>query len=194
MESHCIAPSLCVPPPRKFGVLVVDDESAVRDVLNFGLRQKGFRVWRAAGGQEALKTYWRNRESIDAVLLDVRMPGLDGPQTLVKLRRMTSRLHCCFMSGDLGGYSEQTLRDLGALEIFRKPLMTIELADKLMAIVTDPKLNPSFLEARKTVIRRGPASESAAPKLTFMGAKRIKRTQMRLVADEQAVTDLSSKP
>jgi two-component system, OmpR family, response regulator len=141
---------------RKFGILVVDDEEAVRDVLIFGLRKKGFRVWQASDGRGALKTYWRYRERIDLVLLDVRMPGMDGPQTLIKLRRLTTRVHCCFMSGDLGQYAEQTLLDLGAVGIFRKPLFTIELAEKLMEIVTSPELNPPYGEARRQTIRQGP--------------------------------------
>jgi CheY-like chemotaxis protein len=45
-------------------------------------------VWLAAGGQEALDLYQRHREAIDVVLLDVRMPGLDGPQTLAALRAL----------------------------------------------------------------------------------------------------------
>ena len=38
---------------RKFGVLIVDDEEAVREVLNFGLHNSGFRVWMAANGLAA---------------------------------------------------------------------------------------------------------------------------------------------
>ena len=61
------------------GILVVDDEAGVLRVLDLVLRQQGFAVWPAAGGVEAVELYRRHREAIDVVLLDVCMPGLDGP-------------------------------------------------------------------------------------------------------------------
>ena len=57
-------------PSRKFGVLVVDDAEAVLDVLDYGLKQRGFGVWRAIDGRGALRTYGRYHEQIDIVLLD----------------------------------------------------------------------------------------------------------------------------
>src|SRR3954470_11871134 len=71
---------------RRRGVLVVDDEECVRDVLDAMLRQQGFAVWLAADGWEALEVYRLHLAAIDLVLLDVRMPGLDGPATLTALR------------------------------------------------------------------------------------------------------------
>jgi|GEM_PF-3465880 len=141
---------------RKPGVLIVDDEPAIRYVLGMGMRIEGFRVWLAADGKAALKTYWRHRESIDAVLLDVRMPHMDGPQTLEKLRELTSRIHCCFISGDLGGYTEQNLLQRGAAAVFRKPLLIPDVARKLLELMNDTRLNPSFREARLRQTRIGP--------------------------------------
>jgi len=153
---------------RKFGILVVDDDLAVLDVLCFGLRQRGFSVRSAADGRSALKTYGRHHEEIDIVLLDVRLPDMDGPQVLCKLRRLSSRFHVCFMSGDLGGYSEQALADMGAAAVFRKPLAAIDLAAKLMEIVTDSRLNPSIAEARRRANRRPPPQQTPAPVVTFV--------------------------
>jgi DNA-binding response OmpR family regulator len=153
---------------RKFGLLVVDDDEAVLDVLDYGLKLRGFGVWRAIDGRSALRTYGRYHEQIDIVLLDVRLPDLDGPQTLTKLRKLSTRFHCCFMSGDLGGYTEQALLDMGALAVFRKPLNAVELGEKLMKIATDPRLNPTAAEARRRANRRPPARQPGAPKLEFV--------------------------
>jgi CheY-like chemotaxis protein len=117
--------------PRTPGVLVVDDEGCVRGVLGIGMRRAGFAVWLAADGREALDLYRRHRESIDVVLLDVLMPGLDGPQTLAALRELNPQIRCCFMSGDLGGYTEERLRRLGAAAILQKPFRLDEVADVL---------------------------------------------------------------
>jgi CheY-like chemotaxis protein len=161
---------------RKPGILVVDDDAAVRDVLVFGLRRKGFAVWQAPDGRSGLKKYWRNRDKIDLVLLDIRMPHLDGPQTLIKLRKLSTRVHCCFITGDLGSYTNQALLDLGALAIFRKPLQTYDLAARLLDFVTDPILNPSFTDARRQTIRRRPACPAGpTPPGTVILARNLAR-------------------
>src|SRR4051812_24357350 len=108
-------------PPRKRGILVVDDEEGVRGVLDEAMRRRGFAVWLAAQGQEALDLYRQHGQAIDVVLLDVRMPGLDGPHTLAALQEINPRIRCCFMSGDLGSYAEWQLYNLGAAALIRKP-------------------------------------------------------------------------
>src|SRR5205814_4909737 len=108
--------------PRAYGILVVDDEAAMRGVLNIAMRQQGFVVWLAANGREALDLYRRHRAAIDVILLDVRMPGLDGPQTLAALQEINPHVRCCFMSGDLGSYTEGVLRDFKAAAGLPKPL------------------------------------------------------------------------
>src|SRR5581483_10924218 len=97
-------------PVRTFGILVVDDEECVRTVLDLALRQQGFVVWLAADAQGALDLYRRHHDTIDVVLLDVRMPGSDGPQTLLALQRVNPQVRCGFMSVDLGDYTEEGLR------------------------------------------------------------------------------------
>src|SRR6266511_1810436 len=74
-------------PARHPGVLVVDDDALLRTLLYEVLRQEGFAVWTAANGFEALTLYDLQRGAIDLVLLDVNMPGRDGPETLAALRR-----------------------------------------------------------------------------------------------------------
>ena len=108
--------------PRPHGVLIAADDADVRAGLRDKLRQEGFSVWVAADGQEALDVYRGHCESIDVVLLDVCMPGLDGPRTLAELQEITPRIRCCLMSGHRGRYSEENLRDLGATTVFTKPL------------------------------------------------------------------------
>ena len=116
---------------RAYGILAVDDEEGVRDLLNTSLRRDGFAVWVAANGEEALGLYWHHGQDIDVVLMDVRTPGLDGPQTLAALQVLNPRIRCCFMSGDLGSYTEEGLRSLGAAAVLRKPCRLAEVAQVL---------------------------------------------------------------
>src|SRR5262249_59047688 len=85
-------PGVPLGPPDRPGILVVDDDETVRDVVNAWMRQDGFAVWLVASGREALDLYRRHREDIDVVLLDVQMPGLDGPQTLAAHRDLNPQL------------------------------------------------------------------------------------------------------
>lgn len=114
---------------RTYGILVVDDENCVRDVLKKVLLGRGFRVWLASSGYEGLDVYHRFRARIDVVLLDVCMPELDGPQTLAALRQVAPHVRCCFMSGYLGSHTDRGLRDLGAAAVFEKPFGVLELSE-----------------------------------------------------------------
>ena len=131
--------------PRAYGILVVDDEHHLRVVLGYSMRQQGFAVWLAADGHEALDLYQRHREGIDVVLLDVHMPGPDGPRTLAALRGLNPRLRFCFMSGDLGSYTEGHLRDLGATGVLHKPFPLAETAEGLWRLAGKPEGCPPGL-------------------------------------------------
>jgi DNA-binding response OmpR family regulator len=120
-------------------VLVVDDDDGIRALLDLSLRRHGFAVLLASIGQEGLEIYQRCREKISVVLLDVQMPGLDGPKTLAALRVINPDLRCCFMSGDTGKYTEGELRQCGAAHVFRKPFRIQEVADVLHQILRDPQ-------------------------------------------------------
>jgi CheY-like chemotaxis protein len=113
------------------GILVVDDEIAVRTLLDAAFRGQGYAVWLAADGEEAVELYRRHRGEISLVFLDVRMPVLDGPQTLRALRQQDPELRCCFMSGQSGQYSSEELVELGAAHVFKKPF---RIGEVLLAV------------------------------------------------------------
>src|SRR5262249_40737777 len=116
-----------LPACQKPRILVVDDDAAVRRLLDLGLKYHGFQVALASNGPEAIKLYENHRESIDLVLLDVKMPGLDGPGTLRALAEVNPQVRSAFMSGYAGHYSEDELLSRGARCVFRKPFDLAEL-------------------------------------------------------------------
>jgi two-component system, OmpR family, response regulator len=120
------------------GVLVVDDDHLVLVMVQIGLERHGFRVRLASSGREALALYRAHRQEIAVVLLDVRMPGLDGPQTLDALRQLNPAVLACFMSGETGGYEPDELLRHGAAHLIRKPFHVAELANVLrpLAVAT----------------------------------------------------------
>jgi len=93
-------PEARCPRPRKFGILIVDEEAYMRNGLRVWLRQHGFAVWLAADDREALELYRRHQEVIDLVLVDVGMAGLDGPKTLAEFREINPRIHRILIERD----------------------------------------------------------------------------------------------
>lgn len=117
------------------GLMVVDDDAGVRNMLDEWLRHQGFAVWLAATGEDAVDLYRRRREAIDLVLMDVRMPDLDGPQTLAELRAINPGLRCCFMSGGLGDHTRAELISGSETSFIRKPFQLDELVQALLSLV-----------------------------------------------------------
>jgi DNA-binding response OmpR family regulator len=126
----------CTPEsPSRPAILVTDDDESVRTLLERGLARRGFDVHLAGNGREALQLYEQQRDRIGLVLLDVCMPGLDGPETLKALRKLDPALRCCFISGHSGAYSEEQLLSMGIDYYFKKPFSLPELAAKLKEIL-----------------------------------------------------------
>jgi CheY-like chemotaxis protein len=134
---------------RPLGVLVVDDEESVRRILGLGMLAHGFTVWLAANSLAAVELYRTHHNAIDVVLLDVRMPVRDGPETLAALREFDPQVRFCFMSGDMGKYSEEHLIALGAMALFCKPLRLSELAQKLIGIAPTPMDRPDAFQINR---------------------------------------------
>ena len=121
-------------PPRP-GILVVDDDPHLRHILGLALPRFGFTAWLASGGEEALALYRAHPREVALALLDVVMPGLDGPATLLALRGLAPCLPCCFMTGEAGGHTPAGLLALGARRVFPKPFRLDELAAELWRLL-----------------------------------------------------------
>jgi anti-anti-sigma factor len=121
------------------GVLVVDDDTAVLCALAARLRNEGYKVWVASHGQRAVEFYRRHREEIALVLLDARMPGMDGPNTLTALQQICPTVRCCFMVGNPTFYAEESLIAMGAIRIFQKPFPFTEVIDTLNQLASRPR-------------------------------------------------------
>lgn len=100
-------------------ILVVDDEAPVREVLIEYFTTEGYAVESAGSGAEALTAVRGGRA--DLVLLDVRMPGLDGVQVLRKIRELNEDVPVIMVTANEDvGLAKETLR-LGAFDYVAKP-------------------------------------------------------------------------
>jgi CheY-like chemotaxis protein len=73
------------------------------------------------------------------VLLDVNMPGLDGPTALAWIRRIDPQVRCCFMTGFSAEHSAEELMALGAVRVFDKPFRLDEIIRTLAELCGRPR-------------------------------------------------------
>jgi CheY-like chemotaxis protein len=106
--------------PAVLGILIVDDEDTIRRVISRRFQMEGFRVWEAPSGAEAVELFQVFQDEIQGVLLDVCMPGLDGPETLQRIRAINPRVLACFLTGYSDKYTDDDLLQRGATEVFLK--------------------------------------------------------------------------
>ncbi|HEU0107179.1 MAG TPA: response regulator [Vicinamibacteria bacterium] len=117
-------------------VLIVDDEPDIRRIAKLGLsRVGGMEVVEAANGAEALVR--AKEDKPDAVLLDVMMPGLDGPSTLARLREdpATAGIPVVFLTAKAIAAELERLKVLGAAGVLTKPFDPMTLARELRALL-----------------------------------------------------------
>lgn len=117
-------------------VLLVDDDDDLRVIGEMALANVGgFEVRCASSGDEAL-TLLRDHTP-DVILLDVMMPGLDGPALYARLREdtRTASIPVIFMTAKVRAHERQAFEDLGANGVIAKPFDPMTLADQVRALL-----------------------------------------------------------
>jgi DNA-binding NtrC family response regulator len=100
-------------------VLLVDDEVEFVDTLAERMRARGLHVRTAYSGLEALERF--DAESFDAAVLDLAMPGLDGIETLKRLRARDPDLQVMLLTGQATARLATEAMKQGAVDILEKP-------------------------------------------------------------------------
>ena len=114
-------------------VLVVDDEWKIRDVLSQFLTEKGYEVILASNGEEAIEL--AEKENPDVILLDVRMPGIDGIETCRRLkeeektRSVPVIMITAFQDREIEAYLE------GADDFVVKPFNMVEISYRIESML-----------------------------------------------------------
>ena len=113
-------------------ILYVEDQPDIRLVAKMALEVVGkFTVTVCASGQEALN--FAPHASADLLLLDVMMPGMDGPGTLQALRQLpaTADTPVIFMTAKVQAAEVALYKAMGALEVISKPFDPMKLSDQI---------------------------------------------------------------
>src|SRR5213592_3332840 len=127
-------------------VLVVDDDAAIRESLRMVLEHAGHTVSEAESGNQALDVLEDRR--VDAVLLDLNMPGIDGLDALVRIREITPDTGVIVVTGEATIANAMKAGQRGAYDFIEKP----PDRERLLDIVTEA--------AQVTRLRRAAAPQT----------------------------------
>jgi DNA-binding response OmpR family regulator len=122
---------LLVEPTFQKRIMVVEDDPGLLHLYRILLHARGYRVLTAEDGEEALKTYRRDGAGIDLMIVDLRLPRLDGIAMLARMKSagMNPRVLVC--SGVPKSQVEQSLAALGTTHFLAKPFRNREMLEEV---------------------------------------------------------------
>lgn len=123
-------------------VLIVDDQNGIRVLLMEVFNSEGYTTFQAPNGKVALDIV--QEETPDIVLLDMKIPGMDGLEILKQIKLMKPNMNVIMMTayGELDMIKEAT--DLGALMHFTKPFDIDEMR-VAVNLTLESSINPSYM-------------------------------------------------
>lgn len=107
-------------------ILIADDEHLARTSLADFLREAGYETVTAADGESAIRL--QQKQPFDVCIMDIRMPDVDGVETILALHRITPASHFIVYTGSPNFTLPPALRAIGLSEhhIVRKPVLDME--------------------------------------------------------------------
>jgi DNA-binding NtrC family response regulator len=123
-------------------ILIVDDEEGIRDHLSRLVQREGFEPLPAPDGETALALI--TRESPDVVLLDIKMPGLDGMEVLRRAKALDATLPVVMITAQGGVKGAVAALQAGAHDYLEKPLDHADVVRSLHRAMTDRRLRQTI--------------------------------------------------
>jgi len=118
-------------------VLVIDDEAALREVIEEILELSAIQCLSAANGQEGLQLFIENQSVVDVVLLDMQMPVMSGADTLRELRKLNTTVAIVLMSGYPEASTMEKFRNDNHLSYLEKPFTLEKLTLKMEGLLRE---------------------------------------------------------
>jgi DNA-binding NtrC family response regulator len=129
-------------------VLVVDDEKLVRWSLRESLREKGYEVSLAESGEEALRL--AKKDSFDVILLDIRLPDIDGVEVLRRIRSENQDASVIMISAVTDVETAVETIRLGAKDFATKPLDPDDISFRIERVLAADRLRSQFEHLQKS--------------------------------------------
>ncbi|MCX7982155.1 MAG: PAS domain S-box protein [Syntrophales bacterium] len=118
-------------------VLVVDDEKPVLEVCAAMLETLGYKTFKAASGEEAIRVFQQEAGQIDGVILDMIMPDMGGAVVFEQLRAIRPNVRILLSSGFAPDRKAQQLMKTGLCIFIQKPFRLSELSEKMSILLSD---------------------------------------------------------
>jgi DNA-binding NtrC family response regulator len=125
--------------PKDIQILLIDDEDGFRRPMEFWLKAKGYRVTGAASGEEGLAAIARERPAV--VYLDMKMPGMNGLETLRKIRETDKTLPVIMITAHGTPQDMKEAESLGVSGFFRKDEDFATAAKLIVIALESSKIN-----------------------------------------------------
>ncbi len=119
-------------------ILVIDDEEGIRSLLDTILGRKGYEVVLASSGRKGLELF--RREHPHAVVLDLKMPEIDGVKVLKQIRCSDQKVPVIVLTGAGTPETKQQVYALGVTEFIEKEFSLHRLGDSLKRLLPLPRL------------------------------------------------------
>ncbi len=126
-------------PDSKGCILIVDDDTSIRETLGEILEDEGFRVLLAADATQAL-VILRQHEAIDVLVTDLTMPGEDGIVLIRRARAIRNGLPAVLLTGYAEQVTSVTAVGGGNFHVLRKPVESDRLIQELELLVARPSI------------------------------------------------------
>jgi DNA-binding response OmpR family regulator len=112
-------------------ILIVDDDEMILELLTEAFKIYGFKVFTAGNGFEGLRIF--DKECIDTVLTDIRMPGINGAELAAHVRNRSPNTKIAVMTGGYEDVGNKLVNDGTADHCFFKPFSISDLCKTLAA-------------------------------------------------------------
>ena len=130
-------PPLSTGPDGKV-ILVVEDESSLRKLIELVLQSRGYRVVSANDGVEALRLFGELGERVSVVLTDLQLPNLNGLELVRAIRAKDRNIPIIIASGTLVAWSLEELKELTVTAFINKPFTTANLLKTIAEVSSSP--------------------------------------------------------
>jgi two-component system cell cycle sensor histidine kinase/response regulator CckA len=131
-------------------ILLVDDESLVRDLGSEILQSYGYRIFQACDGLEALEIYEKKGGEIDLVILDLLMPNLSGNETFKRLRQLDPNVKILICSGYSSREDDSETPGRGQTPLVHKPFKPEDLGHAVRRLLDEKKTSDQDEDKRRT--------------------------------------------
>jgi two-component system, cell cycle sensor histidine kinase and response regulator CckA len=132
--------SLVMPPIRAGTALVIDDEECIREAVAQILEEIGFHVLAACNGVEGVEIFRTHQRQVKFVLLDSKMPVMDGTETYQQIRRLDPAVPIILSTGYYENKLPRLLPD-ARLSFLQKPYQIEDFISKVDKVVAARELN-----------------------------------------------------